>query len=57
MELAWEAGQLRDMTVIDRSGQRLELRLAPQRPPPALGAGDFAFTPPPGVDVFIEEQP
>jgi chaperone LolA len=52
VEMGWEDGQLTAMTVLDRSGQRLELSLTPERPAPALSPADFRFSPPEGVEVY-----
>jgi len=53
--LGWQDALLTSMRILDRSGQRLDIDLRPERPAPALKAADFHFDPPPDVDVFIDE--
>ena len=57
VEVAWEDGQVTDLTVTDRSGQRIVLDLSPSDAPEALSPQDFQFTPPAGVDVFDAIEP
>lgn len=52
VDITWEDEAVVAMAVVDRSGQTIDLALTPDAAPAALTAGDFEFTPPPGVDVY-----
>ena len=54
LELTWRDGRLRAMSIRDRSAQRIQLALTPDPAAAPLQAQDFAFEPPPGVEVFAE---
>ena len=54
LELTWRDGRLRAMSIRDRSAQRIQLALTPDPAAAPLQARDFAFEPPPGVEVFAE---
>lgn len=54
LELTWRAGRLRAMSIRDRSARRIQLALTPDPAAAPLRAQDFAFEPPPGVEVFAE---
>jgi chaperone LolA len=57
VDLQWESGQITAMEVVDRSGQRLQLSLTPERPTPPLAPADFAFSVPEGVEVYGDGDP
>lgn len=57
VELQWSGGLITAMEVIDRSGQRLQLLLTPERPTPPLEPADFAFIVPEGVEVYGDGEP
>ena len=52
LELVWRDGRLRAMSIRDRSARRIHLTLTPDPAAPTLQPGDFAFEPPPEVEVF-----
>ena len=54
LELTWRAGRLRAMSIRDRSARRIQLTLTPDPAAAPLQAQDFAFEPPPGVEVFAD---
>ena len=54
LELTWRDGRLRAMSIRDRSAQRIQLTLTPDPAAAPLQTQDFAFEPPPGVEVFAE---
>ena len=54
LELTWRDGRLRAMSIRDRSAQHIQLALTPDPAAAPLQAQDFAFEPPPGVEVFAE---
>ena len=54
LELTWRDGRLRAMSIRDRSAQRIQLALTPDLAAAPLQPRDFAFEPPPGVEVFAE---
>lgn len=55
VDLYWEGERLTAMTVVDRSGQRLQLALAPTAPDTPLTEADFTFEPPEGVEIYYDD--
>ena len=56
LELSWRDGLPVAMSIREHSEQRIDLALTPDPESAPLQAQDFAFEPPPGVDVFTEPE-
>lgn len=54
VDMRWSEDTLTGMSVLDRSGQRLELTLTPELPTPSLSPAEFEFVVPEGVEVYGE---
>ncbi|MEM1113386.1 MAG: outer-membrane lipoprotein carrier protein LolA [Pseudomonadota bacterium] len=56
LTLGFEQGQLAWMDIVDRLGQRIQLRFFELDSRAELSAADFDFQPPPGVDLFYYDE-
>lgn len=52
VDMVWDNAALVAMDIRDRSGQLIQLKLAPDPQAAGLSPGDFVFEPPAGVDVY-----
>jgi len=56
LTLGFAQGQLQQLSFVDNLGQRVDIHLQDLDDSSGLSSTDFAFTPPPGADLFYHDQ-